>query len=109
MVGLGSAAAGLGSIMLGASGPVGWAIAGTVALVSLTVGLAQTQDGIDSVEEETKKLAEAQKIAKTANDNYLTSLSNLSVTTSNLEQIEKETGLSGKTLEEQVKNRYINC
>lgn len=103
MVGLGSAAAGVGAVMLGASGPVGWAVAGVVALTAFTIGMAQTQDGIGSVKEETEKLAEAQANAKTANDNYLTSVNNLAITTSNLEQAERATGLSGKDLAEQVK------
>lgn len=104
MVGLGSAAAGLGAVMLGASGPVGWAVAGVVALGSFTLGMAQTQDGIDSVKKETEKLAEAQNIAKTANDNYLTSMNNLSLTMANLEELERQTGISGAELAEQVRN-----
>lgn len=104
MVGLGSAAAGLGAFMLGASGPVGWAIAGGVALASFTLGMAQTQDGIGSVKKETEKLAEAQGIAKIANDNYLTAMDNLSLTMNKLEEAEKRTGLSGADLAEQVKS-----
>lgn len=103
-VGLGSAAAGLGAVMLGATGPVGWAVAGVVALTAFTVGMAQTQDGIDSVKKETEKLAEAQGNAETANQNYLTAMNNLSITMSNLEQLEQQTGLSGAALAEQVKN-----
>ena len=102
--GLASGAAGLGAVMLGASGPVGWAVAGGVALGSLLIGMAQTQDGLKSLEEETKALAEAQQIAQLANDNYLISLDNLTITVENLEKIERETGLSGKALAEQVKN-----
>ena len=102
--GLLSGMAGLGAVMLGASGPAGWAIAGTVALASLTLGMAQTQDGIASLEEETEKLAETQANAQTANENYQLSLDNLATTTSNLEQLEKQTGLTGKELEEQVKS-----
>ena len=104
MAGLGSAAAGLGAVMLGASGPVGWAVAGVVALTAFTVGMAQTQDGIDSVKKETEKLAEAQNNAKIANDNYLTAVNNLSNTMSNLEQLEKQTGLSGAELDAQVRS-----
>lgn len=103
-VGLGSAAAGLGAVMLGASGPVGWAVAGVVALTAFCVGMGQTQDGIDSVKKETEKLATAQANAETANQNYLTSMNNLSITMSNLEQLEQQTGLSGAALAEQVKN-----
>ena len=99
-----SAATGLGALLLGASGPVAWAVAlGTFATAAV-IGMAQVQDGIGSVEEETKKLAEAQEAAKTANDNYLISLNNLSVSASNLEQVEQQTGLSGQALYEQVKN-----
>ena len=104
MTGLGSAAAGLGAVMLGASGPVGWAVAGVVALTAFTVGMAQTQDGIDSVKKETQKLAEAQENAKIANDNYTTAVNNLSLTMTNLEDIEKQTGLSGAELDEQVRS-----
>lgn len=106
--GLMSVMTGLGAVMLGASGPVGWAIAGTVALASLTYGMAQTQDGIGSVKKETENLQKAQENAKIANDNYLISLDNLAITTSNLEQIERETGLSGEKLAEQVKNGELS-
>lgn len=102
-VGLGSAAAGLGAVMLGASGPVGWAVAGVVALTAFTVGMAQTQDGIDSVKKETERLAEAQQNAEVANQNYMTAVSNAATTMSALEQAEQATGLSGAALAEQVK------
>lgn len=105
--GLGSAAAGLGAIMLGASGPVGWAVAGAVALTSFVVGMGQVQDGIGSVKKETKRLGEAQANAKIANDNYLISMNNLAITTANLEQIERETGLSGESLAEQVESGIL--
>lgn len=105
--GLGSAAAGLGAIMLGASGPVGWAVAGAVALTSFAVGMGQVQDGIGSVKKETKLLEEAQANAKIANDNYLISMNNLAITTANLEQIERETGLSGESLAEQVESGIL--
>lgn len=104
MVGLGSAAAGLGAIMLGASGPVGWAVAGTVALTSFVVGMAKTQDGLKSVKKETEKLAEAQNNAKIANDNYLIATNNLASTMSSLEQLERQTGLSGAELDKQVRS-----
>lgn len=104
MTGLGSAAAGLGAVMLGASGPVGWAVAGVVALTSFVVGMAKTQDGISSVKKETEKLAEAQNNAKIANDNYLMATNNLANTMFNLEQLERQTGLSGAELDEQVRN-----
>lgn len=103
-----SGMAGLGAVMLGASGPIGWAIAGTVALASLVVGLTRTQDGIGSVKKETEKLQEAQENAKIANDNYLMSLDNLVYTTSNLEEIERETGLSGAELTKQVQNGELS-
>ena len=99
-----SAAVGIGAILLGASGPVAWAAAIVAFVASAVIGMAQVQDGIGSIEEETKKLAETQENAKTANDNYIASLNNLSTTVSNLEQVEKETGLSGEKLYEQVKN-----
>ena len=106
--GLMSAMAGLGAVMLGASGPVGWAVAGVVALGSLAYGMSQVQDGIKNVKKETEKLQEAQENARIANDNYLISLDNLAITTSNLEQIERETGLSGEKLAQQVKNGELS-
>lgn len=102
--GLMSVVAGLGAVLMGASGPVGWAVAGVTALTALTVGLAQTQDGIGSVKEETEALTEAQATAETANQNYLISLDNLAATTSNLEQLERQTGISGEELAKQIKN-----
>lgn len=102
IAGLGSAAAGLGAVMLGASGPVGWAVAGVVALTAFTIGMAQTQDGIGSVKKETEKLAEAQNNAAIAQQNYEAAIYNAGVTMSNLEQLEQQTGLSGKALAEQV-------
>lgn len=107
LTGIGAAATGLGAVMLGASGPVGWAVAGVVALGAFTIGMAQTQDGIDSVKKETEKLAEVQDNAKTANDNYLTAMNNLSQTTSNLDTLQQQTGLSGAALAEQVKSGIL--
>ncbi len=108
LVGVGSAAAGLGAVMLGASGPVGWAVAAGVALVSFGVGMAQTQDGIDSVKKETENLAAAQEAAAEANNNYLNATNTLAQTMSNLEQLEQQTGLSGAALDEQVKNGTLS-
>lgn len=102
-----SAAAGLGAVLLGASGPVGWGIAIATFAVAAGIGLAQTRDGIDSVKKETEKLAEAQQTAQEANDLYLQSMDNLAVTMSNLEQLEAETGLSGAELDQQVKQGIL--
>ena len=68
-VGLGSAMAGVGAVLLGASGPVGWAVAGAVALGALCIGLAQTQDGIGSVKDETEKWQAANEKLQQANQN----------------------------------------
>lgn len=102
MVGLGSAAAGLGAIMLGASGPVGWAVAGVVALGSFVVGMSQTQNGIGSLKEETKEWEEAQAnmdeaLANTQQANY-----NYNQSLFSLKQLEDQTGLSGKALADAV-------
>jgi len=102
LVGLGSAAAGLGAIMLGASGPVGWAVAGGVALVSFAVGMSRVQDGFKSLKKEQEELATAQTNALEANNNYLTATANLANTMSQLEQLERQTGLSGAELAAQV-------
>lgn len=108
MVGLGSAAAGVGAVMLGASGPVGWAVAGAVALGSFVYGMSQTQDGIDSVKKETEKLTEANQNAEIANQNYMTSVQNAAYTLSALEQVEQATGLSGAALAEQVRSGKLD-
>lgn len=108
LVGLGSAAAGVGAVMLGASGPIGWAVAGGVALVSFAVGMGQVQDGIDSVKKETEKLTEANQNAEVANQNYMISVQNAASTLSALEQAEQATGLSGAALDEQVRNGTLN-
>ena len=107
-VGLGSAAAGLGAVMLGASGPVGWAVAGTVALGSFVVGMSQTQNGIKSLKKETKEWQEQQEamnqalyIAEQADSNYNNALANL-------RQIEEQTGESGKLLYEAVQNGSLS-
>lgn len=102
-----SAATGLGAVLLGASGPVGWGVALATFAASAVIGLAQVQDGIGSVKKETKKLQETHQVAKEANDAYLQSMNNLSVTMSNLEQIEKQTGLSGAELDKQVKDGVL--
>lgn len=104
LAGLGSAAAGVGAVMLGASGPIGWAVAGGVALVSFAVGMGQVQDGIDSVKKETERLTEANQNAEVANQNYMVSVQNAASTLSALEQAEQATGLSGAALDEQVRN-----
>lgn len=103
-IGLASGVAGLGALVLGATGPIALAAAGVVALTSLTIGLTRTQDGIGSVKEETKALAEAQEQANLANDLYLQSMDKLAATMEKLETVEKLTGLSGKDLDEQVKS-----
>lgn len=103
-VGLGSAAAGLGAIMLGASGPVGWAVAGAVALTSFVVGMSQTQNGIKSLKKETKEWKEQQEVMNQALETAEQADSNYNDALANLRQIEEQTGESGKKLYEAVQN-----
>lgn len=103
-----SAATGLGAVLLGASGPVGWGIALGTFAVSAAIGMAQTQDGIDSVKKETERLAEAQQTAVEANNAYLQATNDLATTMTNLEQLEQATGLSGAALDEQVRNGTLS-
>lgn len=97
-VGLGSAMAGVGAIMLGASGPVGWAVAGAVALGSLCIGLAQTQDGIGSVKDETEKWQAANEKLQQANQNLYQANDNYANQLARLEELERATGKSGEEL-----------
>ena len=103
-----SAATGLGAVLLGASGPVGWGIALGTFAVSAAIGMAQVQDGIGSVKEETEKLAVTQQVAAEANNAYLQATNDLSQTMSNLEQLEQQTKLSGAELAKQVKNGTLS-
>lgn len=107
-VGLGSAMAGVGAVMLGASGPVGWAVAGAVALGSLVIGMSQTQNGIDDLETETKEwqqanenLQKSMENVQIANQNYTTSLANV-------KQLEEQTGKSGEELANAVDSGKIS-
>ena len=97
-VGLGSAMAGVGAVMLGASGPVGWAVAGAVALGSLVIGMSQTQNGLKGLKEETEEWQKANENmqqalvnVEQANQNYITSLARV-------KELEEETGRSGEEL-----------
>lgn len=106
-VGIGSAAAGLGAVMLGATGPVGWAVAGAVALGSLVVGMSQVQNGIGSLKEETKEWEETQQnmnkaldIANQADQIYGDSLAEL-------KRLEEQTGESGKELYDAVERGIL--
>lgn len=107
-VGLGSAAAGLGAVMLGASGPVGWAVAGAVALTSFVVGMSQTQNGISSLKKETKEWKEQQEVMNQALKTAEQADSNYNDALANLKQIEEQTGESGKKLYEAVQNGSLS-
>ena len=103
-VGLGSAMTGVGAIMLGASGPVGWAVAGATALGSLVIGMSQTQNGFKSLKEEAEDVAQAQQqlnnstqLADESYNNYLTTLNRV-------KELEKETGRSGEELASSIDN-----
>lgn len=102
-----SAATGLGAVLLGASGPVGWAIGLGTFATAAAIGMAQTRDGIDSVKKETERLVEAQNNAQVANQNYLAATNNLAITMNALEQAEAATGLSGAALNEQVESGVL--
>lgn len=103
-VALGSTLAGIGAVMLGASGPVGWAIGGAVALGSLTVGMFQVQDGIKSVKKEQEAWKTAQENLAIANENWNTAMYNATNALAQLEQLEIQTGISGEELYKSVQN-----
>lgn len=107
-VGLGSVAAEVGAIMLGASGPVGWAVAGAVALTSFIVGMSQTQNGIKSVKKETKEWEEAQQNMKDALDEANQADMNYNESLANLKELQKETGESGKALYDAVQKGTLS-
>ena len=97
-VALGAGMAGLGAVMLGASGPVGWAVAGAVALGTLCIGMAQTQNGIGSLKDETKKLAEVQERLQDAMQITQEKLSTYNNALSKVKNLEEQTGKSGEQL-----------
>ena len=107
-VALGAGMAGLGAVMLGASGPVGWAVAGAVALGSLIVGMSQTQNGISSLKKETKEWEEAQQNMKDALDEANQADMNYNESLANLKELEKETGESGKALYDTVQKGTLS-
>lgn len=107
-VGLGSAMAGVGAVLLGASGPVGWAVAGAVALGALCIGLAQTQDGIGSVKDETEKWQAANEKLQQANQNLYQANENYLAQLGNLEQLERQTGQSGEELFKAVRDGKLD-
>ena len=97
-VGLGSAMAGLGAVMLGASGPVGWAVAGATALGSLVIGMSQTQNGMKSLKEETEEWQQANEQLQQALMNVETTNQNYVIALADIKQLEQETGESGEDL-----------
>lgn len=106
-VGLGSAAAGFGAIMLGASGLVGCAVAGAVALTAFCVGMSQTQNGIESLKKEQEKLEDVQNRLAESNEKLEKSNNDLNEAWQNLKEVEKETGENGERLWKMVKNGTI--
>ena len=103
-VALGSAMAGVGAVLLGASGPVGWAVAGAVALGAFCVGMAQTQDGIGSVKDETEKWQAANEKLQQANQNLYQANENYIGQLGQLEALERQTGESGEALFKAVRD-----
>ena len=97
-VGLGSAMAGLGAVMLGASGPVGWAVAGATALGSLVIGMSQTQNGMKSLKEETEEWQQVNEQLQQALMNVETTNQNYAIALADIKQLEQETGESGEDL-----------
>lgn len=61
-----------------------------IFVIIFIVAMSQPQDGIGTVEEETKKLEEMQKEKNEADDNYLKALNNASESKNNLEQLESQ-------------------
>lgn len=111
----GIAAAGLGGYLIAgaaigsAAGPVGAAIGVTVAaLVGLTVSAVTARDGILSVKDAQEQYDSALEISAQAQLDYNGAVSDLSMTMSNLEQIERATGISGAALDEQVRSGALS-
>lgn len=105
--GLMSTMAGLGAFMLTASGPVGWAVGGAVALGSFVYGMSQVQDGIGSLKKEQKSWAEAQQNLAIANENWNIAMQNSTNALAQLEALERQTGISGEELYKSVQNGIL--
>ena len=98
LTGLGSVAAGVGAILLGATGPVGALVALGVAGVSAAVGMSQAQNGIGSLKEEQEELADVQNQLAESNQKLETSNNELDAAWRSLRDVEKEVGENGEEL-----------
>lgn len=107
----GVAAAGIGGYIAAGAiagstfGPVG-AVIGVVAatLVGLTVSAVTARDGIMSVKDATEQYNSALELQAQCQVDYANAVSQSANTLANLEALEKQTGLSGKALADQVAN-----
>lgn len=107
----GVAAAGLGGYILAgtlagsAAGPLG-AVIGAVgtALVGLTVSAVTARDGIMSVKDATEQYNSALELQQQCQVDYANAVSQSANTLSTLESLERQTGLSGQALANQVAN-----
>ena len=111
----GVAAAGIGGYALAgaalgsAFGPIGAAVgAGIAALVGVTVSAVTARDSVLSVKDATEQYNEALTTQQDATNVYNQALVNSANAMSQLEQMERTTGLSGKALAEQVNNGTLS-
>ena len=99
----GIATSALGGFLIG--GPIGAGIAAaTTAIIDLGVAMTTSRDKILSLEEATEQHNNALAYQSQVVDKLATATLNASMLMSNLEEIEKQTGISGADLAKQIKD-----
>lgn len=98
----------LGLIMLGVAPPIAL-IVGAIALLVAGIGfliykLASEEEAILSTEEASNRLAEAQENLATAQNNYVSAVDNAESSLNRLQEAEKNAGMSGEALFNEVQN-----
>jgi hypothetical protein len=94
-----------GALAGSAAGPVGAAIGATAAaFVAVTISAVTARDGIMSVKDATEQYNSALELQQQCQIDYTNAVSQSASTLATLESLERQTGLSGKALADQVAN-----
>lgn len=92
-----------GALAGSAAGPVGAAIGATAAaFVAVTISAVTARDGIMSVKDATEQYNSALELQQQCQIDYTNAVSQSASTLATLESLERQTGLSGKALADQV-------
>lgn len=105
---LGAGLIAFGLTLMGVTAPVAILVAGIALLVAgigfLIYKLATEEEAILSTEEASNRLAEAQENLATAQNNYVSAVDNAESSLNRLQEAEKNAGMSGEALFNEVQN-----